>query len=282
MAEPRFGHASHRWVMSPGHRVMPTGHRVAVPKAEERARSPTGTDLASWASVVPTEPGTTVADLWREIGGGCVTAVHRVDSSLERALVVERSNRRRLSPRERLVFELASSGEAMKAIAYVIGVTDATAKSYFASARTTTGFQSRQELIFWANRVTSGVASISRVDAQWILSAPPPTVAADRLSEAEVAVITQAASGLSNADIAARRHVSVRTVANQLGAAFRKLGVGSRFELGSLLARSIPLPGTGMYGPVPELDGNGRRWAGRAAARRWSPSRPRRRLVSAQ
>ena len=47
-----------------------------------------------------------------------------------------------------------------------------------------------------------------------------------------------AASGLSNGAIASLRRVSERTIANQLASAFRKLGVGSRFELTCRWSRS--------------------------------------------
>src|SRR5262245_39956481 len=57
------------------------------------------------------------------------------------------------------------------------------------------------------------------------------------LSAAEREVAALAFSGLSNADIARRRRTSARTVANQMGAIFRKLGVRSRAELARRLVR---------------------------------------------
>ncbi|MCC6873321.1 MAG: helix-turn-helix transcriptional regulator [Sandaracinaceae bacterium] len=56
------------------------------------------------------------------------------------------------------------------------------------------------------------------------------------LSPAERGVVEQVRCGRSNDEIAALRGVSARTVANQLAAAFRKLGVGSRAQLVALLA----------------------------------------------
>jgi DNA-binding NarL/FixJ family response regulator len=53
----------------------------------------------------------------------------------------------------------------------------------------------------------------------------------DDLTPAEQQVALAALSGLSNADIARMRGSSPRTVANQLAAIFRKLGVRSRSEL---------------------------------------------------
>jgi DNA-binding CsgD family transcriptional regulator len=57
------------------------------------------------------------------------------------------------------------------------------------------------------------------------------------VTAAERVVLGLAAAGLSNAQIAARRGVSPRTVANQIASAFRKLGVRSRLELEARLAR---------------------------------------------
>lgn len=48
------------------------------------------------------------------------------------------------------------------------------------------------------------------------------------LTTAEAAVVAFAADGLSNAEIARQRGTSVRTVANLLARAYKKLGAGSR------------------------------------------------------
>ncbi len=57
------------------------------------------------------------------------------------------------------------------------------------------------------------------------------------LSPAEAAVVILAAAGLSNEAIARRRRSATRTVANQMGSAFRKLGIHSRAELIAAFAR---------------------------------------------
>ncbi len=56
------------------------------------------------------------------------------------------------------------------------------------------------------------------------------------VTAAERAVLALAAAGLSNAEAAARRGVSPRTVANQMASLFRKLGVHSRLELQAWIA----------------------------------------------
>lgn len=51
------------------------------------------------------------------------------------------------------------------------------------------------------------------------------------LSATELAVATRIAAGAANAEIAAERATSVRTIANQVASILRKLGLGSRYEL---------------------------------------------------
>lgn len=57
------------------------------------------------------------------------------------------------------------------------------------------------------------------------------------LTNAERAVALLVLEGSSDAQIAAARGVSKRTVANQIAAVFRKLGVRSRVELAARLRR---------------------------------------------
>src|SRR5262245_50259691 len=63
-----------------------------------------------------------------------------------------------------------------------------------------------------------------------------------RLPAAEADVVRAAVAGSTNADIARRRGTSVRTVANQLASAFRRLGVSGRAELASLAAQCVHSP----------------------------------------
>jgi DNA-binding CsgD family transcriptional regulator len=67
---------------------------------------------------------------------------------------------------------------------------------------------------------------------------------AGALSRAEREVLALLLDGSSNAEIAAIRNRSTRTIGNQVGSIFRKLGVGSRSELFAALARRRT-PGTG-------------------------------------
>lgn len=65
------------------------------------------------------------------------------------------------------------------------------------------------------------------------------------LSESEQSVALLASAGLRNRDIARRRASAERTVANQLAAVFRKLGIASRAELALLLVGGRVTPRSG-------------------------------------
>ncbi|HWB78214.1 MAG TPA: helix-turn-helix transcriptional regulator [Nannocystaceae bacterium] len=66
---------------------------------------------------------------------------------------------------------------------------------------------------------------------------PPDLAAQFGLTAAEVEVAGLAIAGLSTAALAKRRGAAVRTVANQIAAVLRKVGVASRRELAARHAR---------------------------------------------
>jgi DNA-binding NarL/FixJ family response regulator len=72
-----------------------------------------------------------------------------------------------------------------------------------------------------------------------VMSLPSPEDAGPVLTSAEREVRAALLRGETNAQIAAARHTSVRTVANQVASLMRKLSVGSRAELAAL-ALSTP------------------------------------------
>lgn len=67
-----------------------------------------------------------------------------------------------------------------------------------------------------------------------------PVIPRAGLTRAESEVLELLLDGRSNAEIAASRGRSVRTVANQVAALFRKVGVGSRLELHARAAGTRP------------------------------------------
>ena len=68
-----------------------------------------------------------------------------------------------------------------------------------------------------------------------VLSDDGPRQRVEGLTEAERQVALDALAGYSNQAIAERRGSKMRTVANQLAAVYRKLGVSSRAELAAKL-----------------------------------------------
>jgi DNA-binding CsgD family transcriptional regulator len=67
--------------------------------------------------------------------------------------------------------------------------------------------------------------------------APLPAHVVARLTPAEQQVALLALGGATAAQIARRRRTSRHTVNNQLASVFRKLGVGSRWELAAFCRR---------------------------------------------
>lgn len=66
----------------------------------------------------------------------------------------------------------------------------------------------------------------------------------DSLTPSERRVANLAAAGLSNAQIAARLFITVKTTEHHLAATYRKLGISSRNDLAAVLedARAMPEP----------------------------------------
>lgn len=127
-----------------------------------------------------------------------------------------------MDDRELRVAALASSGVPHKVIASDLAVSPSTVSRVVAR---------------WARRLEVG----SRVELVHALQrtlgqseGPPPSL--DGLTAAERAVVALAIEGHGNQAIARARGVSLHTVANQLAAAYRKLGVRSRVELAARLA----------------------------------------------
>ncbi len=88
-------------------------------------------------------------------------------------------------------------------------------------------------------------------DDELVVLSEPMVRAADfpSLSESEREVAFLATGGHSNQAIAARRGVRPQTIANQLAAIYRKLGVSSRSEMVARLLDSLAERRRGKRGP---------------------------------
>lgn len=80
-----------------------------------------------------------------------------------------------------------------------------------------------------------GTDALESNDGEWfVLSFPLDDGQGAELTPAESEVAALVLGGRTNGEIAALRRTSVRTVANQVASAFRKLGVRSRLEMVAL------------------------------------------------
>ena len=134
-----------------------------------------------------------------------------------------RASRAELPPRQRQVVEMASRGDAQKVIAANLGIAQSTVATHLRKAL------ARMDLCRYqlaAAMLRDGVE----------VETPIPASAWDALSQAERVIVEAVLDGHSNLEIARARNRSMRTIANQLAAAYRKLGVGSRGELFARLA----------------------------------------------
>jgi DNA-binding NarL/FixJ family response regulator len=84
------------------------------------------------------------------------------------------------------------------------------------------------------------VAVLQIDDVEIVVLGLRAEVTVPELSQAEQGVVQLVLDGCSNQEVARRRGASVKTVANQLQMIYRKLGIGSRFELATRLGGGGP------------------------------------------
>ena len=152
----------------------------------------------------------------------------------------------RLSPNERAVYVLREAfGCPHREIAEILGITEAALARRASSAYRKLGIESRAEcaLLLASLAVLAGEArgvpddpTCSVLRIAWAVQS---LCAARGLTPAESSIVPMLIAGVSDAEIATRRGVSKRTVANQTAALYRKLKVGSRFELARAMTRAL-------------------------------------------
>jgi DNA-binding CsgD family transcriptional regulator len=158
--------------------------------------------------------------LWTALVAGHLSVVPRTRGSRRVYEFVENERAARraraLSRRELDVLELASTGLSTKLCGYALGLSPATISTMLTSAARKVGLLNRLELL----RIAALLAHDPRCDADEA-----------RLSAAEREIIGLIKQGLSNAEIAAHRGRSVRTIANQVARLLEKTGRPSRRAL---------------------------------------------------
>ena len=189
--------------------------------------------------------------LWRGLVTGRWSLVDSFTSDRKR-YVVARENApslrdpRALNERERQVVTFAAAGEANKLVAYRLGLATSTVATHLTSASRKLGIRNRSELAR-LHAVNTSAAEVEKLElggeklAALLLPVAAAPLALARLTGAERAVAEGILEGASNAQLAARRSTSVRTIANQVASVLLKLGLRSRTELVSRLSGSGPL-----------------------------------------
>ncbi|WP_394847853.1 LuxR C-terminal-related transcriptional regulator [Pendulispora brunnea] len=142
-----------------------------------------------------------------------------------------------LTHRERQTVAMAALGHSNKVIADELGLSVSAVSAYLARAARKLRVDSRVDLAR-LYRDTAPRPPSAADDRR-----PPPRADTAKhlppkgLSASERAVLLGVLCGKTNAEIAQARRSSVRTVANQVASAFRKLGVSSRGELAARMFR---------------------------------------------
>lgn len=148
------------------------------------------------------------------------------------------SESRVLSPQERLAIQLLLLGHSQKEIAFQLGVSITTVSTLIRISLKRLGIPCWQHVVLAAaflERARTATGS----DAGCVITTDQGIYAISvelssallALTEAEREVVLAAADGGSNEQIACTAKKSVRTVANQLASAFKKLGARGRGEL---------------------------------------------------
>ena len=142
---------------------------------------------------------------------------------------------RGLTQRERQVAEFLGQGHSSKEISYMLGISRSAVSNCTGRAAHKLGLASLAELAaFFAPSGLRATLAECAVRDDTLLVGTYTQIHADhvtKLTDAERAVLAALLAGSTNRDIGQRRECSEHTVANQVQAIFRKVGVRSRSEL---------------------------------------------------
>jgi len=182
-------------------------------------------------------------EFWPALIAGRWTLVDRFESGGQRLVVAYRNDplvapHQMLRGAEAAALRRALAGEASKVIAADLCVSDATISRLIARSLRRLGLRSLAEAAALRPLPVTIVGvgyDPTTIDVGVVRQRSPDPVASvegsAQLTPAERAVLAGVLEGHSHRTIAARRHSSSRTIANQVASIFRKLGVHSRREL---------------------------------------------------
>ncbi len=181
---------------------------------------------------------------WPALIEGRWSMVDRFEADGRRFVVAMRNDPahpdpRGLSQRERQVADCLGRGQNIQATAYTLGLSSSAIIKAADQAQRKLGLASRVDLaaFFSPNGPCARMADIGLANERLLVACEGMIDAAKlaQLTSAEREVSTALLKGATLADIALKRHTSERTVANQVQAIYRKLGVSSRLALAAAL-----------------------------------------------
>jgi DNA-binding CsgD family transcriptional regulator len=226
-------------VLTPGGRVADARGEAEGATARDRLRAAVRDRERARAAAGRADPDAALR-VWEGLVAGRWSLVDHFEADGRRVVVAVPNDPavpdpRGLSVRERQVCQFFGMGRGPKQIGYILGLSGSTVGHALARARDKLGLGSAAELAaFFAPggvraRLEEAELAGERVAVGAYPLADPGRLAG--LTEAERAVAVALARGATYAAIAADRDTAARTVANQVQAIYRKLGVGSRQEL---------------------------------------------------
>jgi DNA-binding NarL/FixJ family response regulator len=185
--------------------------------------------------------------LWRGLVRGRWSLVDHFDSDGRRFVVARRNepgakDPRGLADRELQTAELLGFGYAPKEIAYALGLAPSTVCNALTRARVKLGLRSQIELaaFFSPGGLRQRLVELELAGESLAVGVLPllESESLSRLTDSERAVALCLVQGATYREVCLLRKTSERTVANQVQSIYRKLGIGSRAELGGLLLES--------------------------------------------
>lgn len=165
------------------------------------------------------------------------------DDAVCRAVLRRERPPGKLSPRERCVIERLIGGSSQKTVSFDLGVALTTVSVHLRVALDKLGIRRWEHAVLAGAIIMAGGPSAVESGSG---AKPGPLGADEQLAIAKVELCPSSLSeltlaerevtflvvdGLTNAEIGVQRNSSPRTVANQIAAVFRKLGVHGRLEL---------------------------------------------------
>lgn len=185
-----------------------------------------------------------LAELWQPVCAGQLRIVDTFFSS-ERCLLVLSARRGRALPRRRKqILELLLLGSRPKVVAVELKLSPSSVSGALAQCLGALGLSDGTAglplvLLMAARASVRGERFEARMsplcsdgsELQVVSLARPDFHLRSVLSGAEFEVIRQMLEGKSHEQISGTRKTSVRTIANQLASAYRKLGISGRLEL---------------------------------------------------